>query len=332
MGLGRRLTDYERGQIDALKAQGKSNREIARNIHRSPKVINNYLGDRQGYGQLKSTGRPRVLTARDERAILRNVPTEAVSIGSIAKAAGVRCSRSTVWRFLNQSPNVEYTEGKEKPAWTSEHIQARNEFAIRHVTWTLQWDNVIFSDEKKWNLDGPDGSHYYWHDIRSEQRTFKKRVQGGGSVMTWGAFGANGKKTNLIIVDGRLDSEGYQHMLEHALLPVAEQIAGSSWIFQQDNAPVHVSQSTRRWFERNGARILDWPSLSPDLNPMENLWGIMVRRVYANGRQFNRREQLINALQEIWNSIDAETTRHLIDSMHNRCIKLIQAKGDLIGY
>ena len=48
----------------------------------------------------------------------------------------------------------------------------------------------FFSDEKKFNLDGPDGFRYYWHDLRKEPKS--KRVQGGGNVMAWDAFSSLG--------------------------------------------------------------------------------------------------------------------------------------------
>ena len=51
----------------------------------------------------------------------------------------------------------------------------------------------MFSDEKKFNLDGPDGSQCYWQDLRNEKQLFSKRPFRGGSVMVWGAFSASGK-------------------------------------------------------------------------------------------------------------------------------------------
>ncbi|ETN04004.1 hypothetical protein PPTG_23679 [Phytophthora nicotianae INRA-310] len=50
------------------------------------------------------------------------------------------------------------------------------------------WQRIIFSDEKKFNLDGPDGLRNYWRDIRRDPRTTVRRQNGGGSVMVWGAF------------------------------------------------------------------------------------------------------------------------------------------------
>ena len=60
------------------------------------------------------------------------------------------------------------------------------------MTWDDQWLQVTFSDEKKWNFDGPDGCRHYWHDLRKEKEIFSKRQFGGGTVMTWGYISLNG--------------------------------------------------------------------------------------------------------------------------------------------
>ena len=65
---------------------------------------------------------------------------------------------------------------------------------VRKLTLTMEkWESVVFSNEKQFNLDGPDGSQCYWHYLRKEKRLFSKRPFGGGYVMVWGAFSASGK-------------------------------------------------------------------------------------------------------------------------------------------
>jgi len=108
--------------------------------------------------------------------------------------------------------------------------------------------------------------------------------------MFWGGFGLKGI-TDLAEVSTKLDSSGYIDILKTALLPKSNQIAGRGWKFQQDNASIHTSKETRTFFEKKKMRVLDWPSKSPDLNPMENLWGDLARTVYKNGKQYDTKKR-----------------------------------------
>lgn len=186
-------------------------------------------------------------------------------------------------------------------------------------------------DEKKFNLDGPDGMQYYWHDMRKVKETCISRQQGGASVMVWGAFSAKGK-SELAILDGRQDSKKYMYTLSEYLLPFAHLIYGTEFEFQQDNASIHTSRETREFFSEMGLNVMSWPALSPDLNPIENLWGVMVRLVYENGRQFETREELKRAILSAWATIHETTLLKLVNSMKTRCIQVIQNQGSSIDH
>lgn len=70
--------------------------------------------------------------------------------------------------------------------------------------------------------------------------------------------------------------------------------------------------------------------MSPDLNAIENLWGILARKVYENGRQYFSVNELENAILLEWENITNDTLKNLSDSMPSRVFKLISKEGSII--
>ena len=190
---------------------------------------------------------------------------------------------------------------------------------------------MIFSDEKKFNLDGPDGYRYYWRDLRKEPRCFSKRNFGGGTVMVWGGF-YQGGVLEIAFISTHMSSADYQDMLRCHLLPFIAHHNTERFTFQQDNAAIHVSLSTRTWFEEQNVTVMDWPACSPDANPMENIWGILVRDIYGQDRTFSNVGDLKDAILRAWDSLDVNILKRLVDSMPNRIYEMISKHGGPIDY
>ena len=149
--------------------------------------------------------------------------------------------------------------------------------------------------------------------------------------MYWGAFGYNGS-TELVEVKSRSNSLDYQNILKNHLIKRGSKLGGRGWVFQQDNASIHASKSTTDWLKTKNVGVLDWPSRSPDLNPIENLWGIIARQVYGHGRQYSCLKDLKVAIQTAWTNISLETLRNLIGSMKHRIFQVILGGGGMTKY
>jgi transposase len=149
--------------------------------------------------------------------------------------------------------------------------------------------------------------------------------------MIWGAFSAFGK-LKIAFIETRLDSFGYQKVLEEHLLPFLNKFPAANHIFMQDNAAIHASRSTSDWLKNNNIETISWPSKSPDINPIENVWGILVRDIYSDCRQYETKEQLKIAIENAWDRISSETLKNLINSMPKRMNLLIKSSGKPINY
>ncbi|RCN27412.1 hypothetical protein ANCCAN_26853 [Ancylostoma caninum] len=149
--------------------------------------------------------------------------------------------------------------------------------------------------------------------------------------MVWGAL-SSGCKLDLAFVSCRMDSEEYQTTLREHLLPFLSGRRRWSYVFQQDNAAVHVSHSTMTWLRSNNIQVLHWPACSPDLNTIENLWGILVRKIYANNRQFYNVEELRNAILQAWEDIDPAMLVNLAASMPRRLLEVGTKHGGPIDH
>lgn len=220
-----------------------------------------------------------------------------------------------------------------KPMISMKNKAKRLKFAKEHLNWPIsKWKTVLFSDESKFNLIGSDGMSYVRRPVnkRYDPRYCKKTVKHGeGNIMVWGCFSANGVGP-LHKINGIMDRYGYKNILEDVMLPYAEWEMPVRWVFQQDNDPKHTVKYEKSWFTENKVDVMEWPPQSPDLNPIENLWELVNRRI--DWTSIRNGDELFNKLQEAWKSISMKTIDNLIASMPKRCAEVIKCNGFATKY
>ncbi len=143
--------------------------------------------------------------------------------------------------------------------------------------------------------------------------------------MIWAAMSSAGVGP-LCFLKSTVNAAIYQEILEHFMLPSADKLYGDAdFIFQQDLSPAHTAKGTKSWFDDHGVTVLDWPANSPDLNPIENLWGIVKRKM--RDTRPNNADELKATVKETWASIPPQQCHKLITSMPRRIEAVIKAEG-----
>jgi hypothetical protein len=96
--------------------------------------------------------------------------------------------------------------------------------------------------------------------------------------------------------------------------------------------PIHASFTTNFFLHRNSINVLDWPTCSPDLNPIENIWGQLVRTLYAENKTYMTEDELKEAIRVAWNQLSLQTLENHVDSMPNRIFQIINRNGGPTDY
>lgn len=137
----------------------------------------------------------------------------------------------------------------------------------------------------------------------------------------------------MTFVSSKMKSIHYIQVLDEHLLPFIEALPPhQSVTFQQDNASIHSSFATQRFLYLNHINVLEWPACSPDLNPIENIWGHIVRAIYAGNKQYITVTELKQAILRAWNNISLQKFQNHVNSMPERIFQVIQRNGKPTDY
>ncbi len=334
--------------IIRLKKQNKPIREIAKTLGVAKTTVWNILKKKERTGELSNTkrpGRPRKTTVVDDRRILSLVKkTPFTTVGQIKNTlqeVGVCVSKSTIKRRLHQSEYRGFTT-RCKPLVSLKNRKARLEFAKRHLKKPSQF----------WNT-----SYGQMRPRSTFTRVMGREEYGEGKELlmilsippiiseawwwlvswAWACMAASGTGSlciywwcELLTKAGRMNSEVFRAILSARIQPNASELIGQRFTVQMDNDPKHTAKATKEFLKGKKWTVMQWPSQSPDLNPIEHAFHLLKTKL--KGKCPKNKQELKTVAVEAWQSITRDETQRLVMSMRSRLQAVIDCKGFATKY
>jgi transposase len=312
---------------DIIRHMAKSGMPVSRSsVNRWPK---RYWND-PAYADRPRSGRPRKCSKKQEKEIVRLLSVPGATTRSVTgslEEQKLPVLSTTAVRTLAKRQGFFFRGFQTKPELTTIQKINRLKFAVKHRRRLSE--NILFSDETTFYLGRRPNRRLngQWCKKGQDAPIWGTKKYTFGKVKVWGGICANGTTALVYLDKGSLTATAYQEVLHEGLQGVDQRLfADSPWVFMQDGDPSHTAKSTRAWLERQGIQTLtSWPSNSPDLNPIENVWAIMKNRVYR--RRPTTVEALKQIIQEVWNSLTVDLLRRLVDGIPKRLKEVVRKHG-----
>ena len=305
-----------------------------------------------------NNGRPRKLTDRDRRALLRQIPILRKECGSFTVkrmrvAAGIRANvcDETIRRVLH-SADYGYYHSRKKGLLTKQDLQLRLRFA-RKVKRLLH-ENV-WRDGISFYLDGAGFQHKYnpFDEARSTKTmAWRRRDEGLEPKCTakGSHVGSGGNVAHFIVAiaydkgvvlseqyTGRINGDMFANFVtEHFQDTFALSANPAGKLFLQDGDPSQNSKKANTSLEKVGARKFAIPPRSPDMNPIENVFNYVKAELRSQALKqnitFENFDDFSNRVKQTLENVPTDYINKTIDTMNKRMDMVIKRRGKIIKY
>lgn len=244
---------------------------------------------------------------------------------------GPVCNR-TIKRYLEKEGCSAHIKQK-APALSVEQQMNRMKWAEKHIKWGIdEWKQVMFSDECIFERFGTGGRQYYYSNAEHKQRHphhfRQKKTGGGGKVQVWGCITYNGVG-DMEWVDGTMEKEHYCDVLRRYVVPSRDWniMDPATFIFQHDNSSVHTARIVKQCLSQAKIKVLDWPANSPDISPIERVWGYIDMCLNHYNSPPKDLNELFSRIENIWNNLPPDYLHELYEELPKKMKMLLKTRG-----
>lgn len=361
-------SDEDRWAIIAAWRKHRNISTVARVLGKSRGVVRRWIRRYEETGNVKhgkSTGRkPALAGDAAEKALELMVSQHSPGSEGVAqqlKAMGITSKKLHKSTIIRTARKVAKSQGapiypdRGKPSKRLTAATKKKRVAFAKANKSRSWANVMFTDRKRFYFSYPGVKVHpvVWLRKGSKAQAFAVshpqsfNVYAGlckyGMTACHPVAGTSKQKSPYKNKDGQqaknITMDEYPNVLKSTLLPEATRIFTTqgigSWVFQQDNDPAHsVAIPTVAEWNRSHASSIEvlsnWPPSSPDLSPIENVWGYVQAKVNALGcKTFQEFKQ---AVMDGIKTVPKSMINNLFNSMPKRVAKVIEGDGEKTGY
>ena len=350
----RLVTSYERHG---------SYRMAARENNCAPKTVRKWVKRLKNTGDVLDntrSGRPRKLLSTHPQ--LMDLLEEGIRADEgcpqlasrVRNTFGIQVGPETVRRFICKHFGAKPLKPRRKPSLTTQHKAARLQFCsgMKEKYGVEPWHDVVVTDSKYFRLQSRGSGDKVWvifgEDApthATEQRNFNVHVYAGVSKYGKTPLFCTVGTTDLIAETRGVNASVYLKLLQEELIPACRKLmeplgrrhttsksrSQPHWVFQQDNAKAHTAKKVTKWLsQQTDFKLLKWPSKSPDLSWIENVWGYIAKKV--NQRRGLTKENFKAVVMEEWENMPHEKLMGFYSSVPKRVQACIDAMGGITKY